>query len=471
MVTKFLTVLLLLPGPAFGAFTDFYVATTGSNLNAGSSPGAHSVESVNGDWGNAAANRFTAASGTPFSGVSIGDWASIYLDGATATGYGARVTAVNGGGASIDLSATAKYGTAPATGATGRTCRINGAWAGTTLFPFGLIEATATNASGDPPMVWWKSGTYNCATAVTHSNAGPIFFETYGTTKGDKAGAVTIQGNTTGAAYTVLTLAGGNVSVEGFTFHSNGNSGTSSGVYLLTSTIAGNIIKRCSFLNSWKSALYNVNETLYWELEASNCYLSNTNGSNVGAIRLNLSGSAGIRLFAHENTLDGFSTDGGILLSNSITAFNGSSGAGSTGDENLFVYGCDFVGNGDNGYSLGDGSNDQMNCIFINCNWIDNANYGLRTNTQPTPGLFLGQGFGTGTAANGAGGLQYDKWFTVSNIVDYPANATPYEAIGSSDYRITLDEAVDAGFGQFTEEHPTYTGNTSASPSIGAAQQ
>jgi hypothetical protein len=58
--------------------------TTGSNLNSGSTnaDGA-AATSTNGDWGNATANRFTAASGTPFSAVSIGDWASVYLDAAS----------------------------------------------------------------------------------------------------------------------------------------------------------------------------------------------------------------------------------------------------------------------------------------------------------------------------------------------------------------------------------------------------
>src|SRR5437763_1304956 len=105
------------------AFTEFYCdAASGAQINAGDNKTV--VTSTNGDWGNAAANRFTAASGTPFSGVSVGDFASVYLDGATTAVYIARVTAVNGGGASLDLSSTAKCGTAPTTGATGRSCTV-----------------------------------------------------------------------------------------------------------------------------------------------------------------------------------------------------------------------------------------------------------------------------------------------------------------------------------------------------------
>jgi hypothetical protein len=111
------------------AFTEFYCdASAGANVNAGDLTANGVVTSTNGDWGNATANRFTAASGTPFSGVSVGDFASVYLDGATIAVYIARVTAVNGGGASLDLSTTAISGTAPATGATGRSCTTGGAW-------------------------------------------------------------------------------------------------------------------------------------------------------------------------------------------------------------------------------------------------------------------------------------------------------------------------------------------------------
>src|SRR5262245_42336786 len=112
------------------AFEEFYITGADDNVNAGSTTAnTASVTETNGDWGNAAANRFTAASGTPFSAVTVGEWASIYNDGASTAVYVARVTAVNAGGASIDLSSTVKMGTAPTTGATGKSCKIGGAWA------------------------------------------------------------------------------------------------------------------------------------------------------------------------------------------------------------------------------------------------------------------------------------------------------------------------------------------------------
>jgi hypothetical protein len=139
------------------SFTNFYMDSGGNDMNAGSvqNHAAAAGPSTNGDWGNAAANRFTAASGTPFSAVNVGDWASVYVDGTTSGAvYVAQVTAVNAGGASIDLSTTAKYGTAPTNSATGRSCRVGGSW---------LSELPLTTLTGTVP----ASTKVNCNNALT----------------------------------------------------------------------------------------------------------------------------------------------------------------------------------------------------------------------------------------------------------------------------------------------------------------
>lgn len=168
------------------AYTEFYMQTTGDNLNSGSTTSdAASVTSTNGDWGNAAANRFTAASGTPFSGVVAGEWASIYLDAATSTVYTAEITAVNGGGASIDLSATNKIGTAPATGSTGRSCKVGGAWGSLAVF-----TSLGTTTVALSTRINVKAGTYaNTTTSRTMAIGGatttPVWIRGYNVTPGD----------------------------------------------------------------------------------------------------------------------------------------------------------------------------------------------------------------------------------------------------------------------------------------------
>jgi len=166
------------------AFTNFYQDSGGHDMNAGSVQNASaSVTSTNGDWGNAAANRFTAASGTPFSAVTVGEWASIYVDGTTSGAvYVAQVTAINASGASIDLSTTAKYGTAPSNSATGRSCKIGGSW---------LTELPLTTLTGTVPASTKINlkGTLTITASRTIALAGattaPLWFSGYNTTPGD----------------------------------------------------------------------------------------------------------------------------------------------------------------------------------------------------------------------------------------------------------------------------------------------
>lgn len=174
------------------AFSEFYMtgASGASNLNAGSTASdAADVTSTNGDWGNAAANRFTAASGTPFSGVSTGQWASVYLDAATSAVCVAQITAVNAGGASIDLSTTLRMGTAPSNNATGRSCKVGGAWKNLTLVDSLFVGGTLAT----PTRVNIKAGTYARTSSgvmitITGTTVYPLAVRGYKTSIGDQDG-------------------------------------------------------------------------------------------------------------------------------------------------------------------------------------------------------------------------------------------------------------------------------------------
>lgn len=172
------------------AFTEFWCQTTGSNLNAGSTTdNAAIITATNGAYtqgagaGGGTSDLFAAASGTPFSGASAGMWISIYNDGASVTTYIAPITAVNGGGASVDVESARSMGTRPTNAASGKTGKVGGALAGpvgTVAIPFGLASAAARNTNGDPIMVNFLSGTsYTPTAAMTHGNNGPIFWQGY----------------------------------------------------------------------------------------------------------------------------------------------------------------------------------------------------------------------------------------------------------------------------------------------------
>lgn len=171
------------------AFTEFYIQTTGSNVNAGNTNAdAASVTQTNGGW-DSGTGVFTAASGTPFSAVVAGtDWASIYNDGGTLCVFHGRVSAVGGGGASITIDATVRHGSAPSTGATGKSCKIGGAWADLLPFHTGGVLAGATAAVS--MRFNWKAGTYantsnNRAISVAPGSATRVVHRGYNTTAGD----------------------------------------------------------------------------------------------------------------------------------------------------------------------------------------------------------------------------------------------------------------------------------------------
>lgn len=219
------------------AFENFYIRSGGSNLNAGSTnTDAATVTSASGAW-DTSTRTFTAASGTPFSGVSAGEWASIATD---ATGdytpFIAQVESVGGGGASVTVSATIRQGTQPSTSGSGITCRVGGAWASLQIL----------NSNNTTP---FTSGTAT-ANMQIHFNAAQAFTTTtpsFAFGGGDTTivrllGYQTTPGDVTDANWWTLTLpsvstttgqflVGGAIQMSGFDFTS-ANVGTTGGFRL-----------------------------------------------------------------------------------------------------------------------------------------------------------------------------------------------------------------------------------------------
>ena len=100
------------------AYTEFCCRSGGSNLNAGTrlgdstEPGTSaSLTYANGTWV-ASTGVFSIAIGNPVTdGVAVGDFASVYANGSTVTGFVGRVTARDT--TTITVSLTAKSGTPP----------------------------------------------------------------------------------------------------------------------------------------------------------------------------------------------------------------------------------------------------------------------------------------------------------------------------------------------------------------------
>lgn len=203
-------------------FTQFYMQPTGSNTNAGSTnTGAPSASATNGNW-DSTTGVFIAPSGTPFATTQVGDWASIYLDAATAAVFIAQVTAVTSA-TQITVSLTVKFGTAPVTGATGRSCKIGGAHQN--LLGIGTAMATGTTpvalcinirAQGSPTVGNYAHTTSTISVGLVGTTLLPIWLRGYKTTPGDLDADPTVT-RVEGTDMPLMTFTTGGLSFSGST--------------------------------------------------------------------------------------------------------------------------------------------------------------------------------------------------------------------------------------------------------------
>ena len=468
------------------AFTEFCCRSGGSNMNAGSVDGSSTepattalVTYTGGDW-NATTDVYTAPVGADMTEAQVGRFASLYHDGDTSPTSNqflvARITAVNAGTRQITLSTSARslLGTEVATGTANRTLKIGGSWAGpsgASGFPFTFIGSSLTDSNTNRPRVNFKNDqTYSITAAITAVGAGPIKYQGYGSTFGD-GGRCIVDGGTSGASYTLLTVANAaGVVYQDFIFQNNGASGSSSGV------ICTNISSRTTFVRCvannlrGRGFLANSNvRAVFIECEAYSCNQSGTAG--VGAFEC-VSGSwaSFIRCISHDNTGHGFRVtmpshlDHCIADSNSLIGFEVLS-------ESVMLH-CDAYNNGSHGAYIGD-SGSSGSFAIQSCNFVKNGGYGLTLVSGMTVMALVSHcGFGAGTNANTSGQTNVTTGTDLVEIegtVTYANDVTPWVDPANGDFRITLSAAKGAGRGTFTQTASSYSG-TVGYPDIGAAQ-
>lgn len=195
------------------ATSNFYVQTTGADINAGSTTSNGAVyTSTSGNW-STVTNIFTPTDGsTPASTVSVGDWVSLYIDAATVAVYVAQVTVVAAGvNGAITVSATVKMGTAPTTNSGARSLKAGGAWASEQAFVTLGSSTVAVNTK-----INIKAGTYSVGASRTINLQGTaallLWFSGYNTTPGD------LDNDTTNALAKPVIAMGGT-----FTWNAAGN--------------------------------------------------------------------------------------------------------------------------------------------------------------------------------------------------------------------------------------------------------
>jgi hypothetical protein len=295
------------------AFTEFTCRAGGSNLNAGTLDGAAEAATAplktytNGGW-NSGTGVYTPAAGNPVTdGVVVGQFVSVYTDGAAApTGFVARVTAVSA--TTITLSTTAKSGTAPTTAGTGITAVVGGAWVGpvgTSAFPFTFLTSALVNVAGNLSRINLKSDQQYNVTGAAGNVAGSVNYtvEGYANTFGD-GGFATIDGGATGTIYQWLSFGATGTVWRYIVFQNNGNAGSN------TAFIGGGsaLFYRCWFKN-FRASFWETGSALgvggiFVECEGSGCNQSNSNPNAQGAGPIASNSSGGnvvIRCHLHDN--------------------------------------------------------------------------------------------------------------------------------------------------------------------------
>ncbi len=465
------------------AFTEFYMQSGGNNVNAGSTNNnTAAYTSTNGNW-STITNLFTPTDGsTPASSVSVGDYASVYIDAATTAVYIGRVTAVAAGAnGAITVSATVKYGTAPTTSATTRSIKVGGAWggpSGAATFPFGLsgsIGALLPSSSSNAVRVNVKNDqTYTMTAGVNFGSLGAATLQGYTTSVGDLGRSI-FTSNITSATNFTLTGSNDQCFID-LIFANTGGSGANH--CFSTGTTA--TFLRCVFHGARGSGLISAGGAIPLfaiECEAYACNASNTANdagfANVGGMMMC------INCYSHDHTggtnCHGFSTIstvGTLTMMNCISESNAGCGVawggGISGSSQGFIsVNCDYYNNTVDGIKFTNTTAGGFS-FMANNNFVKNAGKGINITLGSQAGVIYNNGRGSGTQANGSSDA-LGSIVDTSTDITYGSGLTPWNAPTTGNFSITLTTANFAGRQSFTETDGTNSG-TAGHPDIGSAQ-
>lgn len=453
------------------AYTEFYAQSGGSNLNAGSTTNnTAAYTSTNGNW-STSTNQFTPTDGsTPASSVNVGDFASIYIDGASVGVMIGRITAVAAGvNGAITISSSARAGVAPSTSATARTIKVGGACQGPNAgsgYPLSLSGwgINQNSSSHEVRFNMKNNQTYSLTSAVGVGTGGMAsVIQGYTSSVGDGGKATWDVGTSVANIFSNTGVAGNTYIDHIFT-----TSFTSGNTDLVSTSNIQTFI-RCIFKGSRQYGLnLNIAGSSAVECEVYDCNKSNTSGK--GGMQVN--GSIVSRCIVHDVT--GSNSSGYVIVAgpstieNSIADTNGQHGVSITGvSQNglIQIKNCDLYNNG------GDGINNastQVNFVWIeNVNLIKNAGAGINNASVKFGGFIYNCGYGSGSQANTNADTLGN--FSQSGTVTYASGVLPWVDPANGDFRISLPTANFAGRGAFQQTATSYAG-TVAYPDIGAAQ-
>lgn len=403
-----LAILLLSGQLVYGAspFTEWFCVKAesgGTNVNAGSTTNTPVFNQTGGNFTNTTGGF--AKAGANFSGVTVGMWASVYVDGSIVTPFVGRVVLVDDVNDFMLITNIAGFGTKPTDGTGNRSCRVGGPWYGpygtatyTDGFPLDAIENRATNFPSLPPRVNMKDDhDYIITSNVVRNIRGYVRFEAFHDIPGD-AGDVypwrmaNIYADTNTAVmfyqpfvnsgnfneYRYLNISGGGTNSNG-AIHTN----------MVSSTGSGSVWYRCRFHRSWEGGLViggasGIGNQLIVECESDR---NNINGANATGGFMASQDSTWVRCWSHDSNwrgdtdADGWYVDASaeiVTFRDCISSGNAGRGWQFTGSTIfLDMTGCAAVSNGNFGmswtassFSITNGSTVNLEgCIYVGNTW------------------------------------------------------------------------------------------------------
>lgn len=456
-------------------FTEFYIQGTGNNTNSGSTNSdTPFYTSTNGNW-STTTNQFIPTDGTTpgAAGVRVGDFASVYIDGATVAVYIARIIAMgNGPNSPITLSNIAFIGVAPVTSATTRTIKVGGAWAGpggASTFPFNLggNAYNIRNLNGDRTRFNFRNdSSVSMSASMNFGNAGGCTIQGYSQVVGD--GGKFLFTNSAAAG-----IVSSNVVCCIFAdviFENTAVTGTNS---LVSLTSSGCIFNRCVFRGSRGSGL-----TISSNVALNECefYGNNTsNSANLAAIRINGGATVCNKCYIHDHTGsngDGIINGSSLCLIDCIIESNGSNGIECNiagGGFVTIVINCDIYNNGGDGIACDPvaTTQDTVTLLVQNCNIVGNRGKAINMVLAGISGIVQNCGYGSGSQTNWIS--DKNRGLETLGQFAYPLNVTPWNSPATGDFSITLPNAKGVGRGVFPEIGAGKSG-TVGYPDVGAAQ-
>ncbi len=141
-------------------------------------------------------------------------------------------------------------------------------------------------------------------------------------------------------------------------------------------------------------------------------------------------------------------------------------GVGTATGTQLISVNCEYYNNVD-GIKLAPTTLGNF-AYMVNNNFIKNSGKGINNTVTKQSGIIYNNGRGAGTQANGSADT-LGSILDTSTDITYVANATPWNAPTTGDFRIVLAGAKNAGRSHFEETDGTNTG-TVGFPDIGAAE-